>query len=175
MHKELKQFVWNNVQELVEKPSDVNVTGNNKFLKNKIDEDQIIIRYKVRFVARDHTEAERINFDETFAPVARLESIRMCLSSSYTPKMKLQQMDGKNPILNCYSKKVSILQPKGFQNQHFLDHVFKLKNHYMLLKQTFQAWYDRLKNFHLRSRFTRGSVIKPCLLNVQNSEPRLSK
>ena len=75
MHKELNQFVRNNVWELTPRPENVHIIGTKWIFKNKTDEDGEIIRNKSRLVAQGYTQVERVDFDESFAPVARLESI----------------------------------------------------------------------------------------------------
>jgi hypothetical protein len=80
MHKELHQFTINDVWTLVPRPSDHNILGTKWIFKNKSDKHGIVIKNKARLVALGYTQIEGIDFDETFAPVARLESIRILLS-----------------------------------------------------------------------------------------------
>jgi hypothetical protein len=82
MHDELHQFNRNNVYTLVPRPFDHNIIGTKWIFKNKSDEHGIVIRNKARLIAQGYTQIERVDFDETFAPVARLESIRIMLSIS---------------------------------------------------------------------------------------------
>ena len=74
MHQELHQFVRNDVWELVPRTKDTHVIGTKWILKNKIDEDGEVVRNKLRLVAQGYTQVEGVHFDESFAPVARLES-----------------------------------------------------------------------------------------------------
>ena len=75
MHEELNQFVRNDVWKLAPRPENVHIIGIKWIFKNKIDEDGEIIRNKSRLVAQGYTQVEGVDFDESFAPVARLESI----------------------------------------------------------------------------------------------------
>ena len=100
MHEELHQFVQNNVWELVPKPKGVNVIGTKWIFKNKSDEHGTVIRNKSRLVAQGYAQVEGIDFDETFAPVARLESIRILLAIASHLNFKLYQMDVKSAFLN---------------------------------------------------------------------------
>ena len=101
MHDELNQFVRNNVWELVPRPENVHVIGIKWILKKKnIDEDEEIIWNKSRLVAQGYTQVEGVDFDESFAPVARLESIRILMSIACTMNFKLYQMDVKCAFLN---------------------------------------------------------------------------
>ncbi|WKA13265.1 hypothetical protein VitviT2T_030583 [Vitis vinifera] len=75
LHEELNQFSRNEVWFLVPRPKDVNVIGTKWILKNKMDENGVIVRNKARLVAQGFKQIEGIYFDETFAPIAKLESI----------------------------------------------------------------------------------------------------
>ena len=79
MQDELNQFERNKVWTLVEKPSNVSIIGTKWVYRNKLDENGIVIRNKARLVAKGYNQEEGIDFDETFAPVARLEAIRLLL------------------------------------------------------------------------------------------------
>ena len=100
MHEELHQFVWNDVWELVRRPKGINVIGTKWIFKNKSNEHDIVIRNKLRLVAQGYTQVEGIDFDETFAPVAILESIRILLAIASHLNFKLYQMDVKSAFLN---------------------------------------------------------------------------
>ncbi|XP_018501197.2 uncharacterized mitochondrial protein AtMg00820-like [Pyrus x bretschneideri] len=77
MQEELNQFERNAVWSLVDHPSNTNVIGTKWIYKNKSDESGNVIRNKVKLVAQGYSQLEGVNFDETFAPVARLESVRL--------------------------------------------------------------------------------------------------
>ena len=100
MHEELHQFVWNGVWELVPRPKGVNMIGTKWIFKNKSDEHGTIIRNKSRLVAQEYTQVEGIDFDETFALVARLKSIRILLAIVSHLNFKLYQMDVNSAFLN---------------------------------------------------------------------------
>ena len=102
MQEELDQFTRNEVWILVPRPSHTNVIGTKWIFKNKTDEFGTIIRNKARLVAQGYTQVEGIDFDETFAPVARLESIRLLLDISCVLGFKLFQMDVKSAFLNGF-------------------------------------------------------------------------
>ena len=122
MHEELHQFVRNNVWELVPRPNGVNVIGAKWIFKNKSNEHGIVIRNKSKLVAQGYTQVEGIDFDETFAPVARLESIRILLA------IASHQMDIKSAFLNgMLQEEIYVEQPKGFVDPHRPDDVYKLK------------------------------------------------
>ena len=78
--------------ELAPRPENVHVIGTKWIFKNKTDEDGEIIRNKSRLVAQGYTQVEGVDFDESFAPVAKLESIRILMSVACTLNFKLYQM-----------------------------------------------------------------------------------
>ncbi|MCI26005.1 gag-pol polyprotein, partial [Trifolium medium] len=95
---------------------------------------------KARLVAQGYTQVEGLDFDETFAPVARLESIRPLLGVACILKFKLYQMDVKSAFLNRYlHEEVYVEQPKGFIDSTHPDHVYKLKKALYGLKQAPRA------------------------------------
>ena len=128
MYEELHQFVQNDVWELVPRPKGVNVIGTKWIFKNKSDEHGTVIRNKSRLVAQGYTQVEGVDFDETFAPIARLESIRILLAIASHLNFKLYQMDVKNAFLNkMLQEEVYVEQPKGFIDPDRPDDVYKLK------------------------------------------------
>ena len=128
MQEELNQFERNEVWTLVPRPKSTHVIGTKWIYRNKSDEDGNIVRNKARLVAQGYSQIEGIDFDETFAPVACLESIRLLLSISCVHKFKLNQMDIRSAFLNGFlQKEVFIEQPKGFVDAHHPNHVYRLK------------------------------------------------
>ncbi|XP_059623189.1 uncharacterized protein LOC132266352 [Cornus florida] len=95
MQEELLQFVKNDVWELVSRPSDVNIIGTKWIFKNKLDEHGLVMRNKARLVAQGYTQVEGIDFDETFAPVTRLESIRFLFVFAFMSKTFEMSMVGE--------------------------------------------------------------------------------
>jgi hypothetical protein len=88
MHEELNNFAHNEVWELVKRPSDHNVIGTKWVFQNKLDENGIIVRNKVRLVAQGYSQVEGLYFDEIFAPVARLEAISILLAYATSHNIK---------------------------------------------------------------------------------------
>jgi len=120
MQEELNQFKRNEVWELVQRPKNVNVIGTKWIFKNKSDEEVVVTRNKDRLVAQGYTQIEGVNFDETFAPVARLESIRLPPGVACMLKFKLFQMDVKSAFLNGYlNEEVYVEQLKRFIDPSF--------------------------------------------------------
>jgi len=124
MQEELNQFKRSEVWDLVPRTNDINVIGTKWIYKNKSDENGIVTKNKARLVAQGYTQVEGLDFDETFAPVAILESIRLLLGVACILKFKLFQMDVKSAFLNGYiHEEVYVEQPKGFIDPNFPDHV----------------------------------------------------
>ncbi len=157
MQEELGQFKRNEVWDLVHRPENVNVIGTKWVYKNKSDENGNVTRNKARLVAQGYAQIEGVDFDETFAPVARLESIRLLLGVACILKFKLFQMDVKSAFLNGYlNEEVYVEQPKGFVDPSLPNHVYKLKKALYGLKQAPRAWYERLTEFLLSQGYRKG-------------------
>ncbi|KAJ1685762.1 hypothetical protein LUZ63_017152 [Rhynchospora breviuscula] len=127
--------------------------------RNKLDELGNVVRNKARLVAQGFKQQEGIDFEETFAPVARLESIRMLLAYASNKGFTLFQMDVKSAFLNGWiDEEVYVQQPPGFVDHFNPDHVFKLNKALYGLKQAPRAWYGRLCTFFLDNGFIRGKM-----------------
>jgi hypothetical protein len=100
MNEELDQIERNQTWELVPRPKDKNVIGTKWVYKNKMNEDGQVIRNKARLVCKGYAQVEGVDYEKTFAPVARLEAIRMFLAFSSYRKFKVYQMDVKSAFLN---------------------------------------------------------------------------
>ncbi|KAK1649920.1 hypothetical protein QYE76_067725 [Lolium multiflorum] len=164
MHEELNNFKRNKVWTLVKKPKECrNVIGTKWIFKNKQDEFGNIVRNKARLVAQGFSQVEGIDFGETYAPVARLESIRILLAYASHHNFKLQQMDVKSAFLNGpLHEEVYVKQPPGFEDLNFPNHVYKLDKALYGLKQAPRAWYEHLKELLVDRGFDVG-LIDPTL------------
>eukprot|EP00253_Pinus_taeda_P031152 PITA_31152 len=100
MNEELEKIEKNNTWELVPRPHDNNIIGTKWIFKNKLNENGEVIRNKARLVSKGYAQQEGIGFEENFAPVARLEAIRMFLALSSFQKFKVYQMDVRSVFLN---------------------------------------------------------------------------
>jgi len=128
-------------------------------VQKKLDEDGNIIKNKARLVAKGYRQEEGIDYDETYAPVARLEAIRLLLAYASIMKFKLFQMDVKSDFLNDFIKEdVYVEQPPGFEDYKFPNHIYILKKTPYGLKQAPRSWYERLSTFLLENDFERGKI-----------------
>ncbi|GJY83946.1 retrovirus-related pol polyprotein from transposon TNT 1-94 [Tanacetum coccineum] len=140
MQEELNQFIANDVWELVPQPKNMTIIG-------------------TKLVAQGYNQLEGIDYDETYASVARLESIRILLAYACALDFKLLQMDVKSAFLNGFiNEEVYVAQPPRFIDFEKPDHVYKLKKALYGLKQAPKAWYDRLKAFLIKHEYKMGMV-----------------
>jgi hypothetical protein len=142
MQEELNNFKRNEVWSLVPRPKQ-NVVGTKWVFRNKQDEHGVVTRNKARLMAKGYAQFVGLDFEETFAPVARLESIRILLAYAAHHSFRLFQMDVKSAFLNGPIKEeVYVEQPPGFEDDRFPDHMYKLSKALYGLKQAPRAWYE---------------------------------
>nr|GEW08438.1 retrovirus-related Pol polyprotein from transposon TNT 1-94 [Tanacetum cinerariifolium] len=158
MQEELNQFTASDIWELITQPRNMTIIGTKWVYINKLDENGIASRNKARLVAQGYNQQEGIDYDETYAPVARLESIRIAirilLAYAYALDFKLFQMDVKSAFLNGFiNEDVYVAQPPGFIDFEKPDHVYKLKKALYGLKEAPKAWYDRLIAFLIKHEY----------------------
>ncbi|GJW10599.1 retrovirus-related pol polyprotein from transposon TNT 1-94 [Tanacetum coccineum] len=159
MQEELNQFIANDVWELVPKPRNMTIIGTKWVFRNKLDENGIVSRNKAMLVAQGYNQQEGIDYDETYAPISRLESIRILLAYACALDFKEFQMDVKSAFLNGFiNEEIYVAQPPGFIDFENPDHVYKLKKALFGLKQAPKAWYDRLKAFLIKHEYKMGMV-----------------
>ncbi|GKG08973.1 retrovirus-related pol polyprotein from transposon TNT 1-94, partial [Tanacetum coccineum] len=108
--------------------------------------ENIVVQNKTRLMVKRYRQEEGIEFEESFAPVARLEAVRMFIAYVAYKNITIFQMDVKTAFLNGPLKEVYVSQPKGFINPEFSDHVYRLKKALYGLKQAPRAWYDILSS-----------------------------
>ena len=171
MHDELLQFQRNDVWTFVPRPEGEHIIGTKWIFRNKTNEEGNVIRNKARLVAQGYSQMEGVDYDERFASVARMESIRILLALACQLKFKLYQMDVKTTFLYGLLKRdVYVAQTKGFIDPHFLDHVLYLKKALYGLKQAPKAWYDRLIQYLVSHGFTRGKADQNFFIKREDGE-----
>ncbi|KAJ9552231.1 hypothetical protein OSB04_016276 [Centaurea solstitialis] len=159
MQEELNQFEALKVWRLVKLPESKSVIDTKWIFKNKKDANNIIVRNKARLVAKGYRQQEGIDYDETFAPVARLEAIRMFLAYAADKDFTVFQMDVKTAFLYGHLKEeVYVAQPEGFVHKEHPDYVYVLDKALYGLKQAPRAWYEELSKHLLSKGFKKGSV-----------------
>nr|GEW80858.1 copia protein [Tanacetum cinerariifolium] len=129
--------------ELVPQLRNMKIIGTKWVFRNMLDENDVVSRNKARLVAQSYNQQEDIDYDETYSPVARLESIRILLAYACTLDFKLFQMDVNSGFLNGFiNEEVYLAQPLGFVDFKKPDHVYQQKNALYGLKQASKAWND---------------------------------
>nr|GEU65846.1 retrovirus-related Pol polyprotein from transposon TNT 1-94 [Tanacetum cinerariifolium] len=155
--------VPNAVFEGVPSPDGIKPLTLKWLFKNKHDEENTVIRTKNRLVVRGCQQEEGIDFKESFAPVARMEAIRIFFAYAAHKGFTVYQMDVKTAFLHGSLKEdVYVCQPEGFTDFDHPSHVYKLKKALYGLKQAPRAWYDELSTFLLQNGFYKG-IIDPTL------------
>ena len=125
---------------LVSRPKHHPIIGTKWVFRNKMNEKGVITRNKARLVAKGYNQEEGIDYDETYAPIARLEAIRMLLAFASFMNFKLYQMDIKSAFLNGFiEEEVYVEQPVSFESFNFSNHIFKLSKALYGLKQASRA------------------------------------
>jgi hypothetical protein len=154
MHEELETFERNQVWELVEPPPNCKPIGTKWVWKNKEGENCEVVRNKSRLVSQGYSQKEGIDYEETFAPVAHLEAIRIHLAFSVAKVVP-------NGFLE---EEGYVKQPPGFESAEFPHRVHRLRKTLYGLKQPPCAWYGRLRGFLFSKGYKMGKVDKTLFL-----------
>nr|GEV24491.1 retrovirus-related Pol polyprotein from transposon TNT 1-94 [Tanacetum cinerariifolium] len=159
MQEELHQFDRLDVWELVDRPLCTNVINLKWLWKNKRDEENTVICNKSRLVAKGYAQKEGVDFEDSFAPVARLEPVRLFIVYAGHKSFTVYQMDVKTTFLyGPLKEEVYVNQPDGFVDPYHLDKVYRLKKALYGLKQAPRVWYDELSKFLLSKGFSKGEL-----------------
>ncbi|GJZ43793.1 putative ribonuclease H-like domain-containing protein [Tanacetum coccineum] len=165
MQEEMQQFKFQNVWVLVDLPEGKYAIGTKWILKNKRDARGIVVRNKARLVAQGHRQEEGIDYDEVFAPVARIEAIRLFLAFASYMGFMVYQMDVKSAFLyGRIDEEVYVTQPKGFVDPQHPKKVYKVVKALYGLHQAPRAWYATLSTFLLKHGYRRGTIDKTLFL-----------
>nr|GEZ97620.1 integrase, catalytic region, zinc finger, CCHC-type, peptidase aspartic, catalytic [Tanacetum cinerariifolium] len=157
--EELHQFDRLDVWELLDISLCKNVINIKWIWKNKHDEENTVIRNKSLLVAKGYAQKEGINFEESFAPVARLEAVWLFIAYAAHKSFTVYQMDIKTTFLyGPLKEEVYVNQPDGFVDPYHPDQVYHLKKALFRLKQAPRAWYDELSNFLISKRFSKDTI-----------------
>jgi hypothetical protein len=131
-----------------------NVVRTKWVFRNKQDEHKVVTRNKAQLVAKGYVQVIGLDFEETFAPIARLESIHILLAYAAHHSFKFFQMDVKHTFLNePIKEEVYVEQPPGFEDDRYPDRVYKLSKALYRLKQAPRAWYECLRDFLISNAF----------------------
>ncbi|GJY73128.1 putative ribonuclease H-like domain-containing protein [Tanacetum coccineum] len=159
MQDEIHEFDRLQVWELIPQPDCVMIIALKWIYKVKLDEYGDVLKNKARLVAKGYRQEEGIDFEESFAPVARIEAIRIFIANAASKNLTIYQMDVKIAFLNGELKEEAYAsQPEGFVDPDHPTHVYRLKKALYGLKQAPRAWYDTLSQFLLDNKFSKGAI-----------------
>ncbi len=162
----------NDVWEVVPRPEGKSVVTSRWLYKVKHAADGSIEKFKARFVARGFSQVEGVDYEETFAPVARYTSIRSIISIAAEMGWKIHQMDVKTAFLNGFiQEEVCIEQPQCFEVHGKESHVCRLKKALYGLKQAPRAWYSRIDAYLQGMGFTESEADPNLYFIVIGEEP----
>ncbi|KAK1427855.1 hypothetical protein QVD17_16553 [Tagetes erecta] len=171
MQEELLQFRKQEVWKLVDLPEGENAIGTRWLYKNKPDERGIVVRNKARLIAQGYTQEEGIDYEEVFAPVARLEAIRVFLAYASFMRFKVFQMDVKGAFMyGPITDDVYVRQPPGFEDPDYPHRVYKLSKALYGLHQAPRIWYETLSKHLLENGFTRGQIDPTLFMKRENDD-----
>ncbi|GJX27724.1 putative ribonuclease H-like domain-containing protein [Tanacetum coccineum] len=169
--EELLQFKLQQVWILVDLPIGKRAIGTKWVFRNKKDERGIVIRNKARLVAQGHRQEEGIDYEEVFAPVARIEAIRLFLAYASFMGFLVYQMDVKSAFLyGTIEEEVYVTQPPGFKDPDHPDKVYKVVKALYGLHQAPRAWYETLANYLLGNGFKRGKIDQTLFIKKQKGD-----
>ncbi|GJQ90271.1 putative ribonuclease H-like domain-containing protein [Tanacetum coccineum] len=161
MQEELLQFKIQKVWTLVDLPYGKKAIGTKWVYRNKKYERGIVVRNKARLVAQGYKQEEGIDYDKVFAPVARIEAIRLFLSYASFMNFLVYQIDVKSAfIYGTIEEEVYVSQPPGFVDPEFPEKVYKVEKALYRLHQAPRAWYDTLSTYLMDYGFYRGQIDK---------------
>ena len=159
----MRSLVENDVWELVQPPVNRKIVGSKWVFKVKRDGDGRVERYKARLVAQGYTQQRGADYDETFSPVVRMESLRTVIGLAARNGLKLHQLDVTTAFLNGrLQEEVYMYQPEGFVAQGQEHLVCKLNRSLYGLKQSPRCWNSTLDNYLKKIGFLQ-SVSDPCV------------
>ncbi|GJW15863.1 putative ribonuclease H-like domain-containing protein [Tanacetum coccineum] len=145
--------------------------GTKWVFKNKRDERSIVVKNKARLVAQGFRQEEGIDYDEVFAPVARIEAIRLFLAFASYMGFTVYQMDVKSAFLyGTIKEEVYVHQPLGFVDPAHPNKVYKVIKALYGLHQAPRAWYETLSSFLIENGFRRGTIDKTLFIKKKKSD-----
>nr|GEU62283.1 hypothetical protein [Tanacetum cinerariifolium] len=171
MQEELFQFKMQKVWVLVDLPKGKRAIGSKWVFRNKKDERGIVIRNKARLVAQGYTQEKGIDYEEVFAPVARIEAIRLFLAYASFMGFMVYKMDVKSSFLyRTIEEEVYVCQPLGFEDPDYPDKVYKVIKELYGLHQAPRAWYETLANYLLENGFQRRKIGQTLFIKKQKGD-----
>ncbi|GJY28103.1 putative ribonuclease H-like domain-containing protein, partial [Tanacetum coccineum] len=171
MQEELLQFKIQKLWILIDLPYGKKAIGTKWVYRNKKDERGVVVRNKARLVAQGYRQEEGIDYDEVFAPVARIKAIRIFLAFASYKGFIVYQMDMKSAFLyGTIDEEVYVSQPLGFVDPKFPKKVYKVVKALYDLHQAPKAWYATLSTFLLKNGYRRGTIDKTFFIKKDKND-----
>lgn len=172
MVEEYISIMVNDVWEVVPRPQDRSVVGSRWIYKIKYATDDNVEKYKARFVAKGYAQKEGIDYEDTFALLARYKSIRTVISLVAQMGCEIHQMDVKTTFLNgVIEEEVYIEQPEGFETHEKKYRVCRLKKALYGLKEATREWYGRIDGYLEKMGFVKSDADPNLYYLVVENEP----
>ncbi|KAH9678769.1 hypothetical protein KPL71_025858 [Citrus sinensis] len=157
MNEELFMIEKNKTWELIDRPQNMKVIGVKWVYKTKLNADGSINKYKARLVVKGFAQVPSVDYSDTFAPVARLDIIRLLLAVAAQKNWRVYQLDVKSTFLNGFlQEEIYVEQPEGYVKEGEEDKVYLLKKALYGLKQAPRAWYSRIDEYLRNLGFVRS-------------------
>ena len=154
MDAEIEAIVKNDTWELTELPSGVKIIGVKWVFKMKLNENGKVDKYKARLVVKGYSQPYGVDYVEVFAPVARLDTIRVVISLAAQKSWMIYQLDVKSAFLHEeIDEEVFVDQPPGYEQKGQESKVYRLKKALYGLKQAPRAWYSRIETYFVQEGF----------------------
>ena len=155
--EEIQIIEKNNTWELVNRPHGKDIIGVKWVYKTKLNPDGTIQKHKARLVAKGYSQQPGIDYNETFAPVARLDTIRALIALASQKGWSIHQLDVKSAFLNgVLEEEIYVEQPQGFVSEGKESKVLRLRKALYGLKQAPRAWYSRIDQYFMDRGFRRS-------------------
>lgn len=173
MNEEIESILRNDTWDLVEMPKNKTLIGCKWLFKPKMNAARSIEKLKAKIVAKGYSEQEGIDFDDTFEPVAKLNTIRMLIALATKYNWELHQLDVKSAFLNGELKEeIYLVQSEGFVKQGQEHIVCRLKKALYGLNQAPRSWYEKVDSLFLEYGFHR-SLNDPNLYIKYNNQGQI--
>nr|GEV33643.1 hypothetical protein [Tanacetum cinerariifolium] len=171
MQEELLQFKMQKVWVLIDLPYGKRAIGTKWVFRNKMDKRGIVVRNKARLVTQGHTQDDGINYEEVFAPVARIKAIRLFLAYASFIGFMVYQMNVKSAFLyGTIKEEVYVCQPPGLKDPDHPNKVYKVVKALYGLHQAPKAWYETLANYLLENGFQKGKIDQTLFIKRQKGD-----
>ena len=157
MQEELDMIEKNGTWQLVDRPRNRKVIGVKWIFKKKLNPNRTICKHKARVVVKGYARQYGVDYQETFAPVARYDTIKLILAFTSHSSWRIHQLDVKSALLNSLlAKDIYVEQIDGFSTPGKKDQVYLLTKALYGLKQASRTWYERMDNHLIQLGFSRS-------------------